>query len=169
MTGLNELPDVCVHESNLHRDIRTVRQHSVKVCPPPFDEAEDVIPPSTIETARMLSQLEQDLFHLEGSGKGLDQDCSTDGSLRNADVVLGEGEDIVPEASLLVVLHLREIEIRAGSSLDELTRVVEEIEGKVEDGTRNGCVVDSHPRLIKVPSTRAKKKSLEHALDVRMV
>jgi len=51
VTGLNELPDVGVHESDLHSDIHTVGENSVKVCPPSFDEAEDVIPPSTIETA----------------------------------------------------------------------------------------------------------------------
>jgi hypothetical protein len=169
VAGLNELPDVCVHESDLHGDVHAVGQHSVEVCPPSFDEAEDVVPPSTVETARVLSQLEQDLFHLEGSGKGLDQDSSTDGSLRNADVALGEGKDVVPEASLLVVFHLGEIEIWTGPPLDELTRVVEEIEGKVEDGTGNGCVVDIHPRLIKVPPTRAEKEHPEHTLDVRML
>ena len=55
MTGLNELPNICVHESDLHSDIHTVGQHGVEVCPPSLDEAEDIIPPSTIETARVLS------------------------------------------------------------------------------------------------------------------
>lgn len=67
------------------------------------------------------------------------------------------------------MLHLREIEIWTGSSLDELARVVEEIEGKVEDGTRDGCVVDGHPRLVEVPSTRTKKRFPEHILGMRMV
>ena len=58
MASLNKLPDVGVHESDLHSDIPTVRENSVKVCPPSFDKAEDVIPPSTVETARVLSQLE---------------------------------------------------------------------------------------------------------------
>lgn len=55
MTGLNEFPDVGVHEGDLHGDIRTVRKHSVEVCPPSLDGAEDVVPPSTVETTRVLS------------------------------------------------------------------------------------------------------------------
>lgn len=55
MTGLDKLPDVGVHESDLHGDVRTVRKHSVEVRPPSLDEAEDVVPPSTVETARVLS------------------------------------------------------------------------------------------------------------------
>jgi len=94
---------------------------------------------------------------LEGSGEGLDQHCCTDSSSRDADVALGEGEDVVPKTGFLVVLHLGEVEIRTGSSLDELTRIVEEVEGKVEDGTGNWCVVDGHPRLVEMPSSRPEK------------
>ena len=103
---------------------------------------------------------------MEGSGEGLDQHRCTDGSLRNADVVLGEGEDIVPETSFLVVLHLGEVEIRTNSSLDEFTRIVEEVKGKVKDGTGNGCVVDGHPWLVEMPSSRTEKKSYEYTLRV---
>lgn len=55
MTGLNELPNVGVHECNFHCDIHTVREDGVKVGPPSLDEAEDVVPPSAVETARMFS------------------------------------------------------------------------------------------------------------------
>ena len=51
MAGLNELPDVGIHEGDLHGDIHAVGEHGVEVCPPPFDEAEDVVPPSAVETA----------------------------------------------------------------------------------------------------------------------
>jgi len=70
---------------------------------------------------------------MESSGEGLNQDGSTDDSLRDTDVALGEGEDVVPEASLLVMLHLWEVEVRTGSPLDELTSIVEEVESKIED------------------------------------
>jgi len=70
---------------------------------------------------------------MEGGGKGLDQYGSTDGSLRDSNVALREDEDVVPETSLLVVLHLREVEIRTRTSLDELTSVMEEVEGKIEN------------------------------------
>ena len=51
VAGLNELPDVGIHEGDLHGDIHAVGEHGVEVCPPPFDEAEDVVPPSAVETA----------------------------------------------------------------------------------------------------------------------
>ena len=70
---------------------------------------------------------------MEGGGEGLNQHGSTDGSLGDTDVALGEGEDVAPETGFLVVLHLGEVEIRAETSLDELTSVVEEVESKIED------------------------------------
>ena len=133
MTSLNELFDVGVHEGDLHSNIHTVREHGVEVRPPSLNEAEDVVPPSTVEAARMLSQLKQNLLHLEGSGESLDQHGSTDSPLRHPNVTLGEGENIVPETSLQVVLHLGEVKIRTGPSLDKLAGVVEEVESKVEN------------------------------------
>lgn len=58
MTGLDELRDVGIHEGDLHSDIHTVREDGVEVSPPSLDEAEYVVPPSTVETTRVLSQLE---------------------------------------------------------------------------------------------------------------
>ena len=55
VTGLNELSDVSTHEGDLHSDIRTVREDGVEVCPPSLDETKDVVPPSTVEAARVLS------------------------------------------------------------------------------------------------------------------
>ena len=161
VTGLNEFPDVGIHEGDLHGDIHAVREHGIEVCPPSLDEAKYIVPPSAIETTRVLSQLEQNFLHLEGGGEGLDQHGSTDGSLGNTDVALGESKDVVPETSLLIVFHLGEVEIGTGSSLDELTSVVEEVEGEIKDGTGDGCVVDGDSRLVEVPSSRAEKKPSE--------
>ena len=93
---------------------------------------------------------------MESSGEGFDQHGSADGALRDTDIALGEGENIVPETSFLVVLHLGEVKVRTGSSFDELSSVVEEVEGKVEDGARDRGVVDSHPRFVEMPSSRTE-------------
>ena len=37
------------------------------------------------------------LVHFEGSGDGLNQDCTTDGSAAHADVVLSKVEGVVPQ------------------------------------------------------------------------
>jgi len=168
VTGLNEFPDVGVHESDLHSDIHAVREHGIEICPPSLDEAEDVVPSSTVETARVLSQLKQNLLHLEGGGESLDQHGSTDSPLGHADVALGEGEDVIPEASLQVVLHLGEVKVWTGSSLNKLTGVVEEVEGEVENRAGNWSIVDGHPRLVEMPSSGAKRQSPGYILRARM-
>lgn len=67
------------------------------------------------------------------------------------------------------MLHFGEIEIWAKSSFDKFTSVMEEVEGKIEDRTGNGCIVNGHPRLVEMPSSRTEKKSSEYALRVQMV
>lgn len=50
------------------------------------------------------------------------------------------------------MLHFRKVEVGTESSLDEFIRVVIEEKPKVEQGTRNWCLVNSHAWLIKVPA-----------------
>ena len=89
----------------------------------------------------MLLELEDDLVHLpsqsgradqrphvEDGGDGLDQDRAADRAARDRDVVLGKLEDVVPQARLEVVLHLRQVEVRAEAALDGLDGVVEEVQ-----------------------------------------
>lgn len=106
----------------------------------------------------MVAQLEQDLLHLERGGEGLDEDCGADSVVRDADVGLGEEEDVVPEPGLEVVLHFGKVEIGAGATLDELVGVVVEVESKIEEGTGDGGVVDGHTRLVEMPSTGTRIK-----------
>jgi hypothetical protein len=60
----------------------------------------------------VLAQLEQDLVHLERGRQRLDQDRGANRAARHADGLLGEGEDVVPQPRLEVVLHLRQVEVR---------------------------------------------------------
>jgi nucleoside phosphorylase len=103
----------------------------------------------------VMAKLEQNLLHLESSGECLDQDSAADGSKGNPEVVLGKVEDIVPQASFTVVLHLREVEVRTATASEELFGIVEEVEGKVEDGAAQGLIVNGHTRFIEMPSSRA--------------
>ena len=50
----------------------------------------------------MLAQLVQDLVHLEGGRDRLDQDGRPDRATRDAEPLLGEHEDLVPETRLVV-------------------------------------------------------------------
>lgn len=103
----------------------------------------------------MISKLVDDLLHLEGGGEGLDQNSGSNSSRSELDVSLSEVEDVVPEPSLEIVLHLGKVEVRSSSSLDELVRVVKEEESEVEDGSRHGGTVDEHSRLVEMPSSRS--------------
>ena len=81
----------------------------------------------------MFPELEEDFFHLERGGDGLNQDCGADGTVRHADIRLREIEDVVPETRLFVVLHLGKVEVGAISTRHKLFRVVEEVQREVED------------------------------------
>ena len=71
----------------------------------------------------------------------------------HSNIRLREVEDIVPETSLEVLLHLREVKVRAKAALDELVRVVEEVKGEIEERPGDRGVVDRYTRLVQMPST----------------
>lgn len=52
------------------------------------------------------------------------------------------------------MFHLGEVKVRTGPPPDKLAGVVEEVEGEIKDGTGNGGVVDGHPGLVEMPSSR---------------
>lgn len=100
----------------------------------------------------MRSQLKQDLLHLKGSWERLDQNSAPNGAKRHANVRLREGEDIIPETGFAVVLHLRKVEIRSRSALDEFLGVVIEIHRKVKHRCGDRSIVDRNAGFIKMPA-----------------
>jgi hypothetical protein len=54
----------------------------------------------------MISQLVEDLVHLERRRQGLDEDGGLDRAPLDAERILGEAEHIVPEPSLEMGFHL---------------------------------------------------------------
>lgn len=131
------------------------------------------------QAARVLAQLVDELVHLERGGDGLDEACRADAAAAETDVVLRHVEDVIPQASLEVVLaasqrnllvsslrkapsagcsraahlHLGQVEVRAVAASDGFLGIVEEEETKVEDSTTQVLAVDGDVRLVKVPST----------------
>lgn len=93
------------------------------------------------------------LVHLKGGSDGLNQDCSTDGSTPHTNVVLGQVEDVVPEPSLKMRLHLRQVEVWARSTLDKLMGVVEEVQSEIEKTTGNRLTVNGEVLLLEVPAS----------------
>jgi hypothetical protein len=69
---------------------------------------------------------------MESSREGLDEDGGANGVVSYVNVRLREEEHIVPKTRLKVMLHFREIEVRARAAFHELVGVVEEIQCKVK-------------------------------------
>ena len=80
-----------------------------------LDRREDVVPAAGVQAVGVLAQLPQHLLHLEGGGQGLDQDRGAEGATVEAERLLGEGEDLVPESRLQMVLELRQVEVGAAA------------------------------------------------------
>jgi hypothetical protein len=112
--------------------------------------------PSTVQTGGVVPQLEKDFLHLERSREGLNENGSADRVMRHANIRLGKDKDIVPETSFKIVLHFREVEIWPRPALDELMCIVIKVEGKVENGSRDGDIVDRHAGFVEVPSSRTE-------------
>src|SRR5206468_2910778 len=79
-------------------------------------------------------------------------------AVRDAEGLLREPEHLVPEASLQMALHLRQVEVRAGPAGSKLLRVVEEVEPEVHQAPRDRYAVDDHVLLRQVPTTGPNQK-----------
>ncbi len=102
----------------------------------------------------MVAQLVEDLLHLERRQDRLDQDRRPDRPARDPERVLREGEDVVPEPRLQVVLQLRQVEVRPRAPRQQLARVVEEVQSEVEEARRDRLAVHLHVLLRQVPPAR---------------
>jgi hypothetical protein len=98
VAGTNQKANICVHEWSLHCHAATIRENNALCLSAPlFDEREDVVPTTTVETRRVLAQLKEDFVHLESSRESLYQDGSTNSAPRQANVVLREVDDVIPQ------------------------------------------------------------------------
>ncbi len=103
----------------------------------------------------MVLQLIQNLLHLESRWKCLNEHSCTDTSLLDTELASRKAERVVPKSRFEVVFHLREVEVRARTPVDELAGVVEEVETEVEKGAGHGCTVDDKAGFVKVPASRS--------------
>ena len=68
--------------------------------------------------------------------------------------LFGMREDVVPQPRLGVALELRQVEVRAGSAVEQAAPVMEEVEAEIEQAGRDGLAVDLEVPLDQVPATR---------------
>ena len=135
---LHEQVGVGPHERHRHRDLAAVGEHEARpAATVVLDDREDVVPAPGVQARAVVAQLVQDLVHLERGRQRLDQHGGADGAVRDADVLLAEREDVVPQLRLLARLQLRDVEVRASPGLDQRLCVVQEVETEVDQ--RPGC------------------------------
>src|SRR5713101_6855953 len=128
---------VRAHEGDGHRDLRAIGKHEVGTVPELLDDAEDVVPAPRVETARVIAQLVEDLFHLERGEDRLDEYSGANRSSGNADGILREIEDVVPKPRLEVALELGEIEVRSTPFAEKALGVVKKVEAEIEQAAGN--------------------------------
>jgi len=158
MTGLDQELNVRVHEGHRHGHISPVRQHKLRIVPQSLDGGEDVVPATTVEAGSVLSQLIQELIHLKGRRKGLNQARGADGATRKAKLILGQVEDLIPQPRLQVALHLGKVEVWTNANGEGEPGVVEEVEAKVKEGARDWEAINQEVLLLQVPATRAHQQ-----------
>ena len=156
-----------------HRDLLAVGQDvPAAAAAVVLDDAEDVVPAAGVQARAVVAQLVEDLVHLEGGRDRFDEHGGPDGAVRQAQVLLGEGEHVVPEPGLLVGFDLRQVEVRAAALRDERCGVVEEVQPEVDQaaGCRDagaGAVDEVQVLLHQVPAAGAhhdgRGRALAHA------
>ena len=129
-----------------------------------LDDAEQVVPPAGVEPGGVIAQLVQDLVHLERRGDRLDQHRRPHRAVRDAEPLLGEGEDVVPQPRLEVALGLGEVEVRAAAAAQQFGGVVEEVEAEVDERGHGRLTVDQQVLLVEVPAARADHDDREPAV-----
>src|SRR6185369_9226267 len=107
----------------------------------------------------MITKLVQEFVHLESGEDGFDQAGSSNAALRYTELLLRTHENLIPQTSFQVRLHLGKIKIRPVTARKKLLRVVKEVEAKVKDGRRHGLTIDQHMPLDHMPASSADKKN----------
>src|SRR5207247_2278728 len=130
-----------------------------------LDDAEDVVPASRIQPARMRAQLVKDFLHLESGEDRFDQNGRADRAARNLQRVLCEVENVVPQAGFEVALNLRQVEIRAASLVEQAPRVAEEVHPEIEQAARHRLPAYLDVPLFQVPAPRSHQKSRDLVVE----
>ena len=159
VTRADEKLGVRAHERHGHRHLEAIREHEVVSVSELLDHREDVVPTAGVQPGRVVAQLVQDLLHLERRQDRLDEDRRLDRPLRQPQAVLREAEDVVPEPRLEVALELREVEVRAGSALEQARRVPREVDAEVEQARGDGPEVHLHVLLGEMPAARPTRST----------
>src|SRR5579864_8277266 len=126
----------------------------MRVIPEFLDHAENVVPPPAVQSGAMLTQLPQDLVHLERRKNRLDQYRRPYGSAPYAQLFLRHHENIVPEPRFQVAFEFWQIEAGTVELVHHRLRIVKPEKPEIEERRRNGLSVHREMLLVQMPPTR---------------
>ena len=106
VTSLDQQLDIGLEEMPVHGDGGAVGKRQVLAITELLDEAEDVIPPAAVQSGRVVLQLKENLIHFKGRGQRLDEHRGANRAPGNAERILREVENAVPQARFAMALHL---------------------------------------------------------------
>ena len=153
VAGLDKELDIGLHEWDRHGNVRSVREDKVGVLSKLFDDAENVIPPSTVQSRAVAPEFIDNLIHLKDRQNGLNQHSPSNGSSWNSDSVLSKIKHIVPEAGFKVGFHLGEVKVWSMTTGSEFFGIVEEVKTKVKERAGDGLVIDGEVLLLEMPAS----------------
>src|SRR5699024_9254283 len=120
------------HERGGHRDTVPVRKDIGRpTVPEIFDDTEQVIPSTSIQTGSVVPQLIENLVHLEDGGNRLDEHGGPYCAVLDSQCTFGMGEDVVPPPRLLRIFQFWQIEVRSTATLEQFPGIVEKVETKI--------------------------------------
>src|SRR4029077_10503274 len=100
----------------------------------------------------MIAQLIKNFVHLERRRYRLEQNRRANRPARNAEFVLRQIEDVVPNPRFQMALHFWQIKIGTRTAYDELARIMEKIEPKIEQRAEDRFTIHKHVLLIQLPA-----------------
>ena len=137
MARLHEELSIGAHEWHRHGHFAAVGEHEpCATTPVVLDNRKEIVPPTCVETCSVIAECIENLVHLEGSGESLNQHSGTNGSVLKTKLSFSEAEDIIPELGFLARFEFREIDVGSGPTLDQLVRVLENIQAEVDETSR---------------------------------
>src|SRR5207248_8058114 len=108
---LDQQLGIGAHERDSHGHLNAIGEDELGAAVEFLDDAEDVVPAPGVESGGVVAQLVEDLVHLESGCDDLEQYGCLDRAAGDAERVLGEVEDLVPEARFAVAFELGQVEI----------------------------------------------------------
>src|SRR2546427_873196 len=122
VAGLHQELGVRAHEGNGHGDLAAVREDELLPIAKLLDDAEHVVPTPRVQPRAVIAKLVERLLHLECERQDLDEHRGLDLPAAEVEILLSPLEDLVPQARLLVTLHLGQIEVGSAPALQQAPR-----------------------------------------------